>query len=557
MKSLLLAGAVKNKFLENKFFCYFLGVFIIAEFIVCPIGDFPLNDDWSYAKAVIVFNEKAEFNFGIWPAMTLASHILWGSLFTKLFGFSHFILRFSTLVSALISAIVMYKMTLKISNNKRLATLACAFLLFNPVYFSLANTYMTDVNFCTLTMLCFYFIYQFHATGKLWYAFLVFLFSGLLVLVRQFGVVMPVCFIISCFFSPDRTINKVLIAMLVMAGVMAILKIYEGYLQRILPDNPTYKFSGEVSLLKRVFWDTFFLGFKDKFCSVLLQVLIYISPLALLPLPGLIKRSGFMKTSVTAILAAALAWFVFSKEEFPFHNIFTNMKLGPEVFYQSLHNQPHNVSDVFVKIMNVLKILAPSVSLWVIFLLILNAKTNILRRKINPVVICLVLVALGYSFMLFITESYFDRYVLPLVLTGLLLFSYFVREWRFSFSLALLPLCVMVYMAVSGTKDYFEWNEKRWAAYRFLNERCKIPHRLINGGFETSCWTDEGYLISYSYLDIESVNFVIQFDKPQENFKLLAEYPFQRYFPYKKDKMNIFVREGNIKLYDKPSSKKR
>jgi hypothetical protein len=139
----------------------------------------------------------------------------------------------------------------------------------------------------------------------------------------------------------------------------------------------------------------------------------------------------------------------------------------------------------------------------------------------------------------------------------MVIFLCFTKPGPRSFAPGLILLAGMFYISVAGTKDYFTWNKKRWEAFDFLNKECKVPHQRINGGFETSCWKDEGFIISYNYMHTDSANFIIQFDKPVKDFRLLRSYEFQRYFPFKKDKINIFVREGNINLYDKPSSKKR
>ena len=42
-------------------------------------------------------------------------------------------------------------------------------------------------------------------------------------------------------------------------------------------------------------------------------------------------------------------------------------------------------------------------------------------------------------------------------------------------------------------------------------------------------------------MGLEGYDYLIQF-KSEDGFKLYKEYEFQRYFPYRKDKINIFVR---------------
>ena len=152
-------------FTKNKYFLFLLIIFIICEIIVNPIGEFPLNDDWAYSKSVS-FAINGVYTIGDFGAMTLFTHLLWGTIFTKIFGFSFTVLRFSTLISSLIGLFFLNKLIVKISNNLLLGFFSCLVLLFNPLYFSLTNTYMTDVNFTTLLILSCYCAFVFFDTKK-------------------------------------------------------------------------------------------------------------------------------------------------------------------------------------------------------------------------------------------------------------------------------------------------------------------------------------------------------------------------------------------------------
>ena len=163
-------------FAKYKFQFLILIIFILCEVIVNPIGEFPLNDDWSYAKSVLILLKDGHLNIGNWCAMTLASHLLWGFLFIKCFGFSFTVLRLSTLVSSLIGLLTLNKLVSSISQNKILGLIASLTLLFNPIYFNLSNTFMTDVNFNTLLILAAYFSYLFFEERKPIYFFLFFLY---------------------------------------------------------------------------------------------------------------------------------------------------------------------------------------------------------------------------------------------------------------------------------------------------------------------------------------------------------------------------------------------
>jgi hypothetical protein len=69
-----------------------------------------------------------------------------------------------------------------------------------------------------------------------------------------------------------------------------------------------------------------------------------------------------------------------------------------------------------------------------------------------------------------------------------------------------------------------------------------VKNTKISGGYEVNCWLEESRGGYWTFQVIDSCNYLIQFD-PEPNFKLFKSYEFQRYFPFKKDKINIFVRD--------------
>src|ERR1041384_3492324 len=99
MRSLL--NRSKNLLIKYRYETALVFLFAICETFVMPLGNFPLNDDWSYANSVKILSENGRIDIGAWPSMTLLTHIVYGYLFTSLFGFSFSVLRLSTLLSAL------------------------------------------------------------------------------------------------------------------------------------------------------------------------------------------------------------------------------------------------------------------------------------------------------------------------------------------------------------------------------------------------------------------------------------------------------------------------
>ncbi len=166
-------------------------MWLAAVVVVNPIGNFPLNDDWSYALNVRNWVDGGVFKFNDWAAMTQLTHILLGIGVTEWVGFSHTALRFVTLGVVLLWIVGAHGMRpwhlsgrtmsgrMASAQNDVNQSVACHenqkgachanekgachenlkgachaplrfALIFNPLFFSLSFTFMTDVLFVIL-----------------------------------------------------------------------------------------------------------------------------------------------------------------------------------------------------------------------------------------------------------------------------------------------------------------------------------------------------------------------------------------------------------------------
>jgi len=247
------------------------------------------------------------------------------------------------------------------------------------------------------------------------------------------------------------------------------------------------------------------------------------------------------------LVAAAITWHLFAGDLYTSANIFSHMILGPETFYESFHGTRHNVYPAFDTFMFYIKAFS---SFLTMFVLLSGFITMLLKNKwrtlFKPDVVFLITLVFAYAFMILITESYFDRYHIPLITMAVLLTAYLAKMYAVDLRLAIVPLVFWAWVSVAGTKDYMALNRQKWSAYNYLRHDLKIEPDKINGGLEVNCWND-----SYSpgwrdFINLDSYPYLLQFNK-EKGFVPLKAYEFQRYFPYKKDKIYIFVREDEKK----------
>jgi len=122
-------------------------IWLAAILIVNPSGDFPILDDWAYGHAVRTLVAEHRFQLTDWTSVPLAAQLLWGALFCLPAGFSFTALRVSTLVLAWLAGVGVYALMRTLGADRLVAVAAAAALLFCPVFFGLAFTFMTDVPF--------------------------------------------------------------------------------------------------------------------------------------------------------------------------------------------------------------------------------------------------------------------------------------------------------------------------------------------------------------------------------------------------------------------------
>jgi len=142
-------------------------MYVVTILIVNPLGDFPLNDDWSFALAVKGLVEYGDWRPNGWTGASLITQSLWGAIFCIPAGFSFNALRFSTLISAVFGVIGVYILLVTNNRGRILAVIAALTLAFNPIYYELSFTFMTDVLFTALSILSSIFFREVHTAIRL------------------------------------------------------------------------------------------------------------------------------------------------------------------------------------------------------------------------------------------------------------------------------------------------------------------------------------------------------------------------------------------------------
>ncbi len=133
------------------------GAALTAAFLlVNPFVQMPFDDDWSYSFSVRELIRTGHLAYNGWAAPLIISHVLWGTLFAKLFGYSFVALRFSTFPLAVGSGILTYLLGRSAELSPGRSFFLFFLLCLSPLFLPLALSFMTDVPALFYTLLCLY-----------------------------------------------------------------------------------------------------------------------------------------------------------------------------------------------------------------------------------------------------------------------------------------------------------------------------------------------------------------------------------------------------------------
>jgi hypothetical protein len=493
-----------------------LALYSLMILLVRPWGNYPLDDDWIYARILKRFVATGKFVFDHDTGAAFIGQGLIATPIVRLFGFSHLNLRLLTIgFSGLLLFLVWWLLSYA-GVRPRIKTIALCLLISNPIFAYVSMTFMTDIYGYTLALL-----------GAVWW------FAGRRKADRQqnapivpWGTVVGTGFAIGASFWVRQycvmvypallgaailsawndgnwrrlrsSIPRLAVSAAVLAAVisayfvfarttaMAPMVDYSSRLQRM------QTFSAMASAVGAGLFVTYMTLF---FFPLLAGFRIRALSRKVLAVGGALAILGLLSA---AVMNGIPPHFVDLHRRFPFlSNIINNAGVGPvllaDVQFPHLARGPQWPAAVWSVIECLL--LAGNV-LWA---LVIPRSWNVLRqakyRSAGE------LVGFGYLFAfasLTVTLqvdklAIFDRYYLPELLGLLLVLGVCLglpatdgesrgSTWRLA--ALVLPLALFT---TAGLHDYFRWNDIRWAFFQDALHRGISPMNL-QAGYEPNGW---------------------------------------------------------------------
>jgi hypothetical protein len=446
--------------------------------LVNPIGNFPLNDDWSYGRAVKTLVEQHTYRLENWTSMPLFTQVLWGAAFAFPFGFSFTALRFSTLALALVAFVVLLLLARKLGVGRgRLAAFGALLVLFNPLFLALSCTFMTDVPFLAFLLSSCLFLVLGMEPGRPRALAIGIVLGVSATLIRQTGLILPLAFGLGWLTARRPSGREALVAVTFLVVAAAALVGY-GLLLRSIGRLPT-AYGVPIQHSLEALRGGLLVVVSRVGASGLLTFLylgICLAPLA----PLVLSTTSVKRSAIAAAVAAVLLSAVRVLRIHLPGNVLSDRGVGPFTLSRSPAFAPFTGSRAGTVAFGLLA-LAGGAAL----VLIVNHAWRA-RRESAPVRMLMTLMALCFVATALVPQL--DRYVLVylpfLVLLAMKVVDRQMRISRVAVAAAVSLLSLYAVFSVVAVRDYLAWNRVRWAMLDHLLADQFVPPSRIDGGFE-------------------------------------------------------------------------
>lgn len=167
-------------------------LFAAGWYLVSAWRNTPVIDDWVYAWSVEHFLQTGQLRVLEYSGTYPVAQVLWGAAFGKLLGFSFATLHLATVTLSAIGCYAWYLTLRELDVDARDSVLATLVLVFNPVFFALSFTFMTDAPFVSASNVAVYFLVsgaRRDRSGRLWIGCAL---AVAAFLIRPLGVAIPI-----------------------------------------------------------------------------------------------------------------------------------------------------------------------------------------------------------------------------------------------------------------------------------------------------------------------------------------------------------------------------
>ncbi len=520
-------------------------ILLLVTFIVHPLGEFCLYDDWSFSYSLKHFIKTGKIHFSDWTSMPLITQILWGSLFTLFDGFSYTALRISTIVGGFIGIYGTYFFFLEITKDSNRTFLFSLIFLIQAVFLNFMYSFNTDVPFYTLVIWASYFFVKFLNEEKNTHYFVALIILISSILLRDIGIALAMGFAISYIFRNGINIRNLVIALIpVFLGFSAIL-LWKNYLISIDGLPALYNDGRErmfrvfeigivhsiLSLAKNSLWFAAYFG-------------VFLSPLIILKFKSIIsylKSNKIILFITSSIFLIIISLGLYSQKvaekfsELLIHHIFGMTYWGNvhQIVDRTLIVRTYEW-NIFALILGAFGISA----LIIVFAMLFNKYFNTtFKERKNGAILIFCISSISIYMVPLIFAGIYMKYlifVFPFMIITLNYIFEFNNYTKYEKIFATLATVLILYFSVATTHDILAEERARWQIASNIHSIYKIEPNRIDGGICFNAWHlySDNYIIKpdKNWWWVEDDEYMVV-DGLVNNYTVISQIKYTRYLP--------------------------
>jgi Dolichyl-phosphate-mannose-protein mannosyltransferase len=528
-------------------------VWSLTVLIVNPVGEFMTNDDWSFVRIVEALNAGQSMIATGWGpgGPSAIVHVLWGRLFTDLFGFSVTGLRVAALCAGITGSMVLLIALRHAGVSHSLALLGTLTAVLNPLFLSQCFTFMTDITFaCLVASSALFLIIGMERASR------TFLAIGLMlslasILTRQIGIVLPIGLLMTFWLHPaGRKLGLGKIVLMIVAIVLIPWTAYEYYLA-VIGSTPLtnhavihniWRYPLEKGLVGYVFslWDHFIYYGLGYTC-------FFISPLLLLRVGEIWKfrafRYFFLTASTALIFVEALTLTGHLNLSVLLHrNVIFDFGIGP-ILLKDTYILGIPRTFTLPKPIYIIMVYWAALAVAAFLCLVTSFAVRLFRPGLNgedspPNLLSTLCIVVSAVYLAIITLTGFhDRYLIPvcLLLTVWVLSDRpanrrYPNPWK-TYIPAIVAFLSLAALSVAGVRDFMEMKRAQKTALVYVEESLGTAPCDFDGGFEHNGYhcSDPHFVpkegLSWWWVSREDYLLTLG---PLPGYEVIGTFPFER-----------------------------
>lgn len=506
--------------------------FFIAICMGPVFGDFPLNDDWSYAISTFNFSTKGTFDFHDWLAIPLVGQVLYGSIFTSILGENFISLRIAGIIAGAFGIWGSFQLFVDHKIKGAGLLIALVLIAFNPIYFNLSYTFMSDIPFYAASIWCLVFILRNEKKFEWKWFVLAYIFAFIALNIRQSALIF--FFVLSLFtIHRNKTASR-------FVRISALLIWFPPFVYVMnLPE-----LIGEPNMQGRnaEFFQSIDKGWLHNLVQLknIPHLLVY---LGLFIFPYIVNqdKKRFNIFWFLGTIGVFMTWLLMSGKWMPlWGNILHNNGVGP------IHLKDIALLNITTSNgLEIFWILTSIIGLCGAAYFIQNLRHDILSLfKQNKLISYFIIFGFTIPHLI---AGMFDRYILILIPLVIILSPKF--EWQQKWKwVSIVWLGSFSLFSILATHDYLSWNTAKWTIIEGLENK-GVTSNQIDGGFEynglyefVDKWErKEGK----SYWWVKDDQYLIYFQNQEipSNYQVIKEQAYMSFFP--RENKNIYLLKRN------------